>query len=645
MTLILTGSPTRYGEPSFTKDNGFLKTVKRELAEAVVRRGGDKSPRVLLISAAPDDKGFTESVRKGMSACIHRSGIRTSKVIMLDRHNALDAARLVADADWVILCGGHTPTQNRFIGEIGLKGILEGYDGLVMGCSAGSMNCADLVYAHPELSGEAIDSKYKKWLRGLGLTSINIVPHYGQVRGMEIDGKRLFEDIVIPDSIGHKFYTFPDGGYILCKDGRSTLYGTAWEIIGGAMRQVSHENKSYSFMNLIFISPHFPQTYWHFCAGLKNNGVNVLGIADTPYENLPWELRNCLTDYYMVQNLEDYDQVYRAVAWFAHKWGKIDWIESNNEYWLEQDARLRTDFNVVTGIRNDHIAAIKNKSEMKKYYALGGVPTARQIKAAEGFAAVKAFAAMVGYPIIAKPDNGVGAEGTFKLHSVEELEEWFASHPQNFRAFVVEEFITGLLVSYDAVYNNKQEPLFESMGVYPTPIMEIVNKGLDSCYYVDKTVPAALRDAGRRTVKAFGIRSRFVHLEFFKIDRDREGLGPKGTFVGLEVNMRPAGGYTPDMMNFAHSTDVYQIWADMVAFGERHKEQGEQYFCAYASRRDSCTYKHTHGDILAAYGDAICMCDRMPAALSGALGDQVYMARFLAKKDIQPFFDYVCERG
>ena len=99
MTLILTGSPTRYGEPSFTKDNGFLKTVKRELAEAVARRGGVTSPRVLLISAAPDDKGFTESVRKGMSACIHRSGIRTSKITMLDRHNAPDAARLVADAD------------------------------------------------------------------------------------------------------------------------------------------------------------------------------------------------------------------------------------------------------------------------------------------------------------------------------------------------------------------------------------------------------------------------------------------------------------------------------------------------------------------------------------------------------------------
>ena len=133
MTLILTGSPTRYGEPSFTRDNGFLNAVKRELAEAMERRGTKAGPRVLLISAAPDDLGFTESVRKGMSQCIHRSGIRTKSIVMLDRRNQADARRLVDEADWVILCGGHTPTQNEFVHDIDLKDLLEGYEGLVMG--------------------------------------------------------------------------------------------------------------------------------------------------------------------------------------------------------------------------------------------------------------------------------------------------------------------------------------------------------------------------------------------------------------------------------------------------------------------------------------------------------------------------------
>ena len=637
MTLYLTGSPTRFGEDHFTADNGFLADVKASLAAVT----GGAGPRVLLISAAPDDIGFTESVLKGMSDCIHNSGIETAEIVMLDRRNASQTAQLVHRAHWVVLCGGHVPTQNKFLHEIGLKELLRDFDGVVMGCSAGSMNCAARVYSHPELPGEATDPAYERWLEGLGLTDIQLSPHFEQVRYAQVDGLRLFEDIAFPDSWGHRFYTFKDGGFVKIQNGRSELRGEAFEITRGAMRRVSEENKSYSFMNLVFISPHFPATYWHFCAGAKANGVNVLGIADTPYENLSWELRQSLTDYYQVKNLEDYDEMYRAVAWFAHKWGKIDWIESNNEYWLEQDARLRTDFNVTSGIKNDQIASIRNKSEMKKYYALGGIPTARQIKGAEGEAKVKVFVKKTGYPVIAKPDSGMGASGTFKLQSDADLEAWFRDHADNFQYFVIEEFITGLLISYDAIYNSRMEPIFENNSVFPTPIMEIVHNNLDTCYYTNKTVPKKLSEIGRRTVKAFNIKSRFVHLEYFQLDRDREGLGKKGDYVGLEVNMRPPGVYTPDMMNYAHQTDVFQIWADMVAFDEARKPLGEDAYCAYAARRDGKAYRHSHEEIWQRYGDAICFAGRVPDALSDDLGNFCYMTRLQDKKDIQAFFDFV----
>ena len=635
MTLFLTGSPTRYGEDRFTEDNGFLAAVKAALPE---------HPRTLLVSAAPDDRAFTDSVLEGMSLCIRNSGIEMSEVTMLDRRNAADVRDLVVKADWIILCGGHVPTQNDFIREIGLREILKGYDGVVMGCSAGSMNCADRVYSHPELAGESVNPTYRRWLRGLGLTDINIVPHYYQVRDCILDGRRLFEDIIFPESWQHRFYTFPDGGYILQRGGRTELHGEAWVIADGEMHRINEENQMNPLMNFVFISPHFPQQYWHFCAGLKAHGVNVLAVADTDYDNLAPELRDSLAGYYKVRDLENYDEVYRAVAWFAFKFGKIDWIESNNEYWLEQDARLRTDFNVPTGLHTDRIDAIKEKSEMKKYYALGGIPTARQIKGGEGEKAVRDFVRETGYPVIAKPDNGVGASGTFKLSSDAELDAWFEEHAANYGAFVIEEFITGLLVSYDAVYNSKGEPVFESNGVYPTPIMDIVNGNLESCYYVAPTVPAALKSIGRRTVKAFGITRRFVHLEFFKLDRDREGLGKKGDYVGLEVNMRPAGGFTPDMMNYAHNTDVYQIWADMVACDERRKPLGEDSFCAYASRRDGYTYKHSEEEIFARFGGSIRYSGRMSEALAGALGNRCWMACFPTLREVEAFFRFVTEK-
>ena len=149
-------------------------------------------------------------------------------------------------------------------------------------------------------------------------------------------------------------------------------------------------------MNFVFISPHFPHTYWQFCQRLSQNGVTVLAIADVPYEHLQPELRESLTEYYRVDSLENYEEVYRAVAYFAFHYGHIDWIESNNEYWLAQDARLRTDFNVTTGIRTDHISAIKEKSEMKRYYAKGSIPTARQVRADEGVEAAVRFACQTG---------------------------------------------------------------------------------------------------------------------------------------------------------------------------------------------------------------------------------------------------------
>ena len=396
-------------------------------------------------------------------------------------------------------------------------------------------------------------------------------------------------------------------------------------------------------MNFIFVSPQFPHTYWEFCHRLKQNGVTVLGIGDTPYESLSNELRGSLDDWYYVPNMEDYDRMYRAVAFLASKWGRIDWIESNNEYWLAQDARLRTDFNVRTGIQTDHIDAIKEKSEMKRYYALAGVPSARQIKAAEGEEAVRAFAEKTGYPVFAKPDIGVGANGTYKIDDSNALSAFFRDEKE-WRHYVVEEFVSGDIASYDAIVGQGGEPLFESMTMWPPSVADIVKQHLDLSYYVSPVMPEQLRERGRATVKAFGVFNRFVHLEFFVLGADRPGLGRKGDYVGLEVNMRPAGGYTPDMINFSHSIDVYKIWADMVAFGKSSVQPGEQYYCAFASRRDEHRYRHTHEEILARYGKDMVMCERMQGIMVSAMGEQMYTERLKTYDEMTEFDRFVHER-
>ena len=396
-------------------------------------------------------------------------------------------------------------------------------------------------------------------------------------------------------------------------------------------------------MNFIFISPNFPATYWNFCDRLHRNGVNVLAIGDADYNTLDPRLKWSLQEYYKVDSLENYDQVFRAVAFFSFKYGKIDWLESMNEYWLQQDARLRTDFNITTGLQKDQIEFVKEKALMKIRYQEGGIPTARQHRVST-LEAARQFIDKVGYPVIVKPNIGVGANDTFKLCDDKDLEKFYREIPRV--PYVMEEFIEGNIYSYDAIVDSKGDPLFESTTAWPPSIMDIVLKKLDLAYYVCAEVPEKLKVLGRRTVKSFGVTSRFVHLEFFRLDKPRKGLGKAGDFVGLEVNMRPAGGYTPDMMNYAHSTDVYKIWADMVTYDKwnGHGAEKEQ-FCAYAGRRNEVRYIHTHEQIMEKYGHCMKMQETMPPLNWPQMGNYMYTAVLPDEEATKEFIAFVQTRA
>ena len=394
-------------------------------------------------------------------------------------------------------------------------------------------------------------------------------------------------------------------------------------------------------MNFIFLSPNFPKTYWHFTQSLKNNGVTTLGIGDCPYEALDPECRNSLAEYYKVESLENYDEVYRAVAFFAFKYGKIDWLETNNEYWLLRDAQLRTDFNITTGLQNDRIDGIKYKSRMKEFYAKAGVKTARY-HLVTNFEEGMAFISQVGYPVIVKPDNGVGAAATYKLKNEEDVKAFYADPPAV--QYIMEEFINGTIVSYDGICDSNRDIIFETSHYFPDPVMDIVNKHLDLWYYSRKEIPADLKDAGRRTIKAFESNSRFFHCEFFVLNEDKEGLGKKGDIFGLEVNMRPPGGYAPELANFANSVDVYKIWADMIAFDSTLVPMnGPHYFCGFCGRRDGKNYKMNHDDIMREFGHKMKLVGRTPPALAGAMADMMYVANYDTEEEMMESIRRMCE--
>lgn len=398
---------------------------------------------------------------------------------------------------------------------------------------------------------------------------------------------------------------------------------------------------THTMKNFIFISPAFPGNYENFCAALRSDGVNVLGIGDTPYEGLSPRLKGALTEYYRVNDMENYDEMFRAVAFLAFRYGKIDWLESNNEYWLEQDARLREDFHITTGLHPKDMTAIKYKSKMKAGYQRAGVPCARY-HMVNDLAGAKAFIQEVGYPVIVKPDCGVGASDTWKIQNEQDLNAFYCNLPST--QYIMEEFVPGEICSYDAIVNSRGKVLFETGNITPVSIMDCVNDHESIRFYIVDEVAEDLKAAGRSCLKAFRVRSRFVHLEFFRLLEDHSYLGKKGQIVGLEVNMRPSGGPTPDMVNFAYSTDCYQHYADMMIFDSlKHQTKSTRCLCAYAGRWKGIPYLHSHQEILDTYRLQLKAAEELPEVLAHGMGNYMYLARLKNREELQGFFQYALE--
>ena len=200
---------------------------------------------VLIICADPSDHEKNDSVCACLKKSLPMSGLSISHIDKCDDRNpnAVDALESI---DVLILAGGHVPTQNRFMDQLRLRERLKDYHGIVVAWSAGSMNCADTVYAGPELEGEAIDPLYERWITGLGLTDINIFPHFQSLKDGYLDGMRLIEDITYADSVGHEIVALNDGSYIMLEDGKTTLYGEAYMIKDRQQWKIFNDGESIS---------------------------------------------------------------------------------------------------------------------------------------------------------------------------------------------------------------------------------------------------------------------------------------------------------------------------------------------------------------------------------------------------------------
>ena len=377
-------------------------------------------------------------------------------------------------------------------------------------------------------------------------------------------------------------------------------------------------------MNFVFISPNFPPSFYHFCVELRRAGANVLTIGDAPYNEFRQELKNVITEYCRI-DMTNYDKIYRTMAYFASKYGRIDRIDSHNEFWLALEAQLRGDFNIF-GQKPEDILINQSKLGMKKVFHAAGVPCVESQPIANPDI-LGAFVRKYGFPLIIKPEIGVGASNVYKVTNEEHLAHILKGLPPG---YIIEPYIEGKIVSFDGLADRNGEIMYCASFELSDNVLDLLNEQKDMFYYYSTEIDPILEKYGRRTVKGFNLRERFFHCEFFR--------RPDGSYTAIEINIRPPGGFSIDMLNYVADIDLFKVWAELVVCSKDVFTYKRKYNVSNVSRRDHLPYLHSSQDILKELGNIVVSYTRIPDAFSAAMGNDTFILRH---KDIKTLFNAI----
>ncbi|HZF79626.1 MAG TPA: ATP-grasp domain-containing protein [Rubrivivax sp.] len=354
----------------------------------------------------------------------------------------------------------------------------------------------------------------------------------------------------------------------------------------------------------------------------------MLAVGDVPESNLPLEARDALEQYVFEPRMGEYEVLHGVVRAMVAEHGPIHFVESNGEHWLEVEGRLREDMG-IEGLKAQDVRRLRSKLAMAEAFEKAGVPFPPGIRCLSA-EAVRAFAAEHGLPLVFKPDSGSGATSTFRVSTHAEFEAALLQPLQN---HIVQPFVEGDIVTFDGLVDRAGRVVFCTSHAYDQGIMQLRAGAHDGFYYSLRSIPPALEQIGRQALAAFGLRQRFFHLEFF--------ARPDGSYVALEMNVRPPGGFTTDMMNYACDFDVYALWAAVIVGDSLENFSYERKFhTAHAGRRHERAYEHSPQALVEELGETIVAVTPIPDAFAVTMGNTAYLLRH---PRLEPLLDAVAK--
>ena len=390
--------------------------------------------------------------------------------------------------------------------------------------------------------------------------------------------------------------------------------------------------------NVLLISADFPKIYYQFAEAFKKNDCNVFVIGSTQGENLEPRLKEAIVEYIQTYEMENIGRMIEIVGGLINRYGPMDILESNIEYWLRYDAVLREWFNIRTGIFPYELDNYQKKSWMKEAFLAANAHVA-PFTMATSIENVREFANKYGYPIFTKPNIGVGSAGNYKINNDEELVDFFNKKPNV--EYIVETFVEGRIITYDGIVDENSNPVIEINEIYQREVYSLISTREDMYYYVNKEVPLELSKIGRAILKSLKLKNRFFHIELFIAENSVPGHFNKGDYVVLEANIRTPGDYTPDVLNHGLNTNVYQIYADVMCYGKTDLKPHDTKYAMCVSRRNGKEYFFIEEDILRTFKNEIVETGDFPKVFSDLIGDHFYTALFDKEEDALLFSDYV----